>query len=157
MVLKIVRTSDDATVEDAVVLNDIVSVCRDGEKLYRYAAEQVEDQQLRNMFTEMASVRLKIARELESAVALLGTKPNRTGTMAGKISHWYVEARSHFVNYADKVFIDQLEKTEDKTLKVLRSAVQEVDDKSLMFRLSSLVALFQMSHDKMRSIQKLYQ
>ena len=105
----------------------------------------------------MANVRLEIARELESEVILRGVSPNRTGTMVGKISRWYVDARSHFVNFTERVFIDQLEETEDKALRVLRAAVQEVEDKSLMFRLSSLVATFQMSHDRMRAIQKLYQ
>lgn len=142
--------------EDAEILNDIVAVCRDGEKLYRHVANQVENQQLRNMFSDMARVRLRIARELESEVALRGQIPKGTGTMVGKITRWYVEARSHFINFGDRVFIDQLEETEERTLGVLRSAVQKVEDKSLVYRLSSLVATFQMSHDRMRAIQKSY-
>ena len=145
---------DPDAMEDADVLNDIISVCRDGERLYRHVAEKVEDQRLRNMFAEMASVRLKIVRELESEVILRGAELKRAGSVVGMISRWYLDARSRFTNYTERVFIDQLEETEDKTLRILRSAVQEVEDKSVMFRLSSLVATFQMSHDRMLAIQK---
>lgn len=144
------------TMEDAETLNDVISVCRDGERLYRYVAEQVEDQRLRNMFSDMAGVRLQILQELGSEVALRGAIPKKTGTIAGEISRWYVDARSRFINFSDREFIDQIEETEERTLRVLRRAVQAVEDRSLMFKLASLVATFQMSHDRMRAIQKSY-
>ncbi len=144
-------------IEDAEILNDVIAVCRDGEKFYRHVAEHVEDQRLRNMFADMAQVRLQIVRELGSEVAMRGVSPRKTGTVVGQITAWYVDARSHFLSFYDKEFIAQSEKTEDEALKVLRSGVQAVEDKSLMFKLASLVATFQMSHDRMRSIRKLYQ
>ena len=154
---KLAHSKDPDAKGDAEILNEIISVCRDGEKLYRHVAEQVEDQQLRNMFSEMASVRLQIVSELKSEVMLRGCEPNCEGTMVGRLSRWYVDARSRFSNFADRVFIDQLEETEERTLKVLRSSVKQVDDRTLVVRLSSLVASFQISHDRMRAIQSSYQ
>jgi len=142
--------------DDAEILNDVISVCRDGEKLYRYVAEQVDDQQSRNMFSEMARVRFQIVKELETEVAHRGADSKRSGTMIGKIIRWYVDAKNHFVDYHQKEFVEQLVETESRSLKILRGAVREVSDKSLAVRLSSLVATFQIAHDRMTLLKKSY-
>ncbi|GJM11691.1 MAG: hypothetical protein DHS20C12_00940 [Pseudohongiella sp.] len=142
--------------EDAEILNDVISVCRDGEQLYRHVADRVSDQQSRNIFLDMARVRCQIVKELQSEVALRGAEPRSSETVVGKISRWYVEARSHFVDYKERAFIDELEETEERSLKILRTAVRKVEDKTLVYRLSSLVATFQMAHDRMRLLKASY-
>lgn len=146
-----------AAKEDAEMLNDVISVCRESEDLYRYVAEQVDDQYSRNMFSEMAKVRLQIVRELESGISIRGAAPRRSNTTIGKISRWYMDAKSHFVDYHEKEFVEQLEEIEGRLLKELRSAVREIKDKSLAFRLASLVATFQISYDRMIATKKLHQ
>lgn len=151
------KAEDDfVAADDAEILKNVISVCRDGEKLYRYVAEQVQDQQSRNIFSNMARVRSQIVNELESEMILRGAEPSRSGTVVGSISRWYVGARSHFVNYKEKEFVEQLKETEDRSMKILRSAVQKVEDKSLAYRLSSLVATFQIDHDRIQSLKASY-
>lgn len=147
---------DPEAKEDAEILNDVISVCRDGEDLYRYVADRVEDQQSRNIFSDMAKVRSNIVKELESEVILRGVEPKKSGTFVGAISKWYIDAKSRFVDYTERAFIEQLEETEQRSLKVLRTAVREIEDKSLVFRLSSVVATFQMAHDRMSALKHSY-
>jgi uncharacterized protein (TIGR02284 family) len=141
---------------DTDILNDVISVCRDGEALYSHVAGQVEDQQLRNMFSDMAQVRAAIVGELTAEVAIRGVKPKRSGSLTGNIRRWYLDARQDFSDYQDKEFIAQLEVTETRSLTVLRTAVSKVSDRSLAFRLSSLVASFQISHDRMKLLKQSY-
>ncbi len=142
--------------EDADILNDVISVCRDGAALYSYVAAQVLDQQSRNMFSEMAQIRSKIVNELEAEVKVRGAKPTRSGSLIGSIRRWYIDARHSFSDYQDKEFIAQLEETEARSLAVLRTAVAKAQDPTLVLRLSSLVASFQMAYDRMSLLKKSY-
>ncbi|MFT4861120.1 MAG: hypothetical protein ACI95C_000321 [Pseudohongiellaceae bacterium] len=139
---------------DADILNDVISVCRDGEALYSYVAKQVQDQQSRNMFSDMARIRLKIVKELEAEVTVRGEKPTRSGSLIGGIRRWYIDARHSFSDYQDEEFIAQLEETEARSLAVLRTAVAKAQDPALVLRLSSLVASFQMAYDRMSLLKK---
>lgn len=141
-------------VEDAEILNIVIAVCRDGEEFLRYVADQVKGQQSRNAFLEMASVRSDIVQELESEVRARGLKPNETGTLGGKVTQWYSEAKGHFVDFDNFEFIEQLENVEKRSLLVLRKAVHEVKDQSLVYCLSSLVADIQMAHDRLRLLKQ---
>ena len=147
---------DPVAKEDAEILYDVIKVCRDGEMLYRHVAGQVEDQQSRNIFSYMARVLSKIVRELESEVLIRVAKPKKIGSAAGQISQWYSGAKSRFVDYHDKAFIDQLVETTERSLQVFRAAVREVEDRSLVYRLSSQVASFQIAYDRMRTFKNSY-
>ena len=142
--------------DDAEILNDIILVCREGETLYSHVATQVQDQQSRNLFVNMAEVRLKIAQELEAEAAVRGVELSNSGCQIDNIRRWYTEARHRFSQYHDKEFIAQLDETEKKSLAVLRTAVSKVTDKALAFRLSSLVASFQIVHDRMQKYKESY-
>ncbi len=150
-----VQKTDTAS-EDADVLNDVISVCRDGEALYSYAAAQVQDQRSRNLFSDMARVRSKIVEELEAEVADRGVKPIQSESLSGRIRRWYLDAMHTVTDYHDKEFINELQETENRSVVVLRTAVSQVKDEALVMRLSSLVASFQIAHDRMRLLKESY-
>jgi uncharacterized protein (TIGR02284 family) len=138
------------SLEDTDILNDVISVCRGGEALYSRAAAQVEDQHLRNMLSDMARVRSSIVNELAVDVGPTQVKPERSGAMIDDILCWYWDAQGSTTDYQDNGFIMQLERVETRALTLLRSAVSKLNNRALAFRLSSLVASLQISHDRMK-------
>ena len=141
-------------IHDARILNDVISVCRDGWEFYDHAAHQVDDQTLKTLFQGMASIRSEIVREFEPQVAVRGVEPRQSRTVAGTLQQWYTEAKSRFTSYSDHVFIAQVEKTEDRTLAVLRKAVKLVENSRLANQLASQVASVQMTHDRIKALRE---
>lgn len=141
-------------VHDAKILNEVIAVCRDGCNFYRHAAQQVDDQTLRNLFLGMAGVKADIVNQLTPEVEACDVEANTSGTLVGRLRQWYADAKDNFSNYHDYIFIEQLEEAEDRTLSVLRKAVKSVESNRLASQLSSQVASAQMTHDRMKALKE---
>lgn len=135
---------------DRNILSDVALVCREGMNLYSYIAAEVQTQKYRNLFYSMAEVRLRIAEELEAEIGFPKQPLNSSGDSGNQIRCWYLEARECFATYPVDELLLRLENIETKSLTLLRGSVPKVEDKDLAFRLASLVASFQIVHDRMK-------
>lgn len=149
------RISKPNNREDADILNDVIVICRDGEELYRHAAKQVGDQRIRNMYMEMARVRLQMLGELKIEESNLPSKSRHGGSVVGSSRRWYAAAKTR-ADFHQQDFVEQLQVTEKRALRALRILVKQLKNRSLMLRLSSLVATYQVSHDRMKYLKQSY-
>lgn len=135
-------------------LNDIVAVLRGGAEFYSEAAEKVERDDLKALFAEHAAKREAAVADLSAELTARGEEP-AAGSWAEKAHEWYAAA-SAVIGDADKVFLDQLEEHEDRTLEALRDALEAAPAGSDHVRslLHRHLETFQETHDRMLTLKK---
>lgn len=106
------------------ILNDLVSVARDGKRFYEDAASKIDNPELRTLFTRIAAVKGDIVNSLSSEIRTTGDKPADSGTWVGNFNTLYGDMRAMF---GDKsyAFVAQLEESEDRLLKGFNEALQD--------------------------------
>lgn len=108
------------------ILNDIISVTRDGKDFYEHAATKVDDSELMTLFARMATVKGQIVSGLSAEIKAMGDKPAEKGTMAGDMSQMYGDLRAMLGN-KDYAYVAKLEDSEDRLLKAFDEAIADKD------------------------------
>lgn len=106
------------------ILNDLVSVARDGKTFYEEAATKIDNPELRTLFTRIATVKGDIVSSLSSEIRTTGETPSDSGTWVGSFNKMYGDVRAMF---GDKTsaFVAELEDSEDRLLKSFNEALQD--------------------------------
>ncbi len=108
------------------ILNDIISVTRDGKEFYEHAATKVDDSELMTLFARMAAVKGQIVAGLSTEIKAMGDKPAEKGTLAGDLSQMYGDLRALLGN-KDYAYVSKLEDSEDRLLKAFDEALADED------------------------------
>ena len=108
------------------ILNDIISVTRDGKEFYEHAATKVDDSELMTLFARMAAVKGQVVSGLSSEIEAMGDEPAEKGTLAGDLSQMYGDLRALLGN-KDYAYVAQLEDSEDRLLKAFDAALADTD------------------------------
>jgi len=108
------------------ILNDIISVTRDGKEFYEHAATKVDDSELMILFARMATVKGQVVTGLSIEIKAMDDKPAEKGTLAGDVSQMYGDLRALLGN-KDYAYVAQLEDSEDRLLKAFDAALADTD------------------------------
>ncbi|EKE73090.1 PA2169 family four-helix-bundle protein [Gallaecimonas xiamenensis] len=136
---------------DARLVQDLLSLCRDGRLFYQEAARAVDDSELQSLFREMAAVRAQVAKALSLKV-VAGTQAP-PGNQAARMQALYLRLASHLGQDRDFRYVAQLEEAEDSVLARLRDGVQALHSKPLAQDLADCLADIQLTHDRMKAIK----
>src|SRR3954469_8951945 len=97
----------DAANHDAVkVLNSLIETTLDSANGYEEAAQNTEDTRLRTMFSDRASKRMELSRELQQEVRTFGGDPETDQSMMGKAHNKFVDLKSAVTGHSDKAVVD---------------------------------------------------
>lgn len=133
------------------ILNDLVSVARDGKSFYEDAATKIDNPELRTLFTRLATVKGDIVSSLSSEIRTTGETPADSGTWVGSFNKMYGDVRAMF---GDKTyaFVAQLEESEDRLLKGFNEALQDKEITSnARMTLNRLLPEVRSCHEIMRN------
>ncbi len=133
------------------ILNDLVSVARDGKSFYDDAASKIDNPELRTLFTRIATVKGDIVTSLSSEIRTTGDTPADSGTWVGSFNKLYGDMRAMF---GDKsyAFVAQLEESEDRLLKGFNDALQDKEiSPNARMMLTRLLPEVRGCHDIMRT------
>lgn len=108
------------------ILNEIISVTRDGKEFYEHAASKVDDSELMTLFARMAAVKGQIVSGLSTEVKSLGEQPTETGTWSGNLSQMYGDLRA-VLGDKDYAYVAKLEDSEDRLLKAFVETIADAD------------------------------
>ena len=106
------------------ILNDIISVTRDGKEFYEHAASKVDDSELMTLFARMATVKGQIVSGLSTEIKAIGDTPADKGTLAGDLNQMYGDLRALLGN-KDYAYVAKLEDSEDRLLKAFDQALAD--------------------------------
>lgn len=102
-------------------LNSLLEKNYDAEKGYKLAAEKVNDQRLKNFFSERAQERYDFGHELKSEIRNFGESPDKGSSLAG-------DAHRSWMNLKASLSSDKDESVLEEAVRGEKAAVDEYED-----------------------------
>ena len=99
--------------DDLATLKTLTSTLNDSVNGYRDAAENVESEQFRMLFTDFADQRSRASADLQAEVRRLGGEPDQDGTTLGGIHQAWLDLKSAVTGRDDKAILNEVERGED--------------------------------------------
>jgi len=96
-------------------LNDLIQTCRDGEKGFRVASENVGDDSLKTYFQRMSIQRAQFASELQAEVRQLGGGTTPGGSVSGAFHRGWMNLKAPITG-GDSSIVSECEWAEDAAL-----------------------------------------
>ncbi|MEC9291724.1 MAG: PA2169 family four-helix-bundle protein [Pseudomonadota bacterium] len=134
-------------------LNELVKICNDGKDFYRKGAEDVNNPELKNLFTIMANAREKAIDDMEPFIDGRGYEVEENGTVSGTLRQGYASMQKLFRD-DEKVLIEQLEEVEDKTLEAFEDAMHDDVPPNINAVIASNFTTFKETHQTMRNLKQ---
>jgi uncharacterized protein (TIGR02284 family) len=104
------------------VLNRLIETCRDGERGFRLAAEQVKHEGLKALFTDLAAQRRQFVAELLPHAQRLGGDAPGEGTGVATLHRGWMTLEGAF-GHNDHVILGETERGDRATLRLYADAV----------------------------------
>lgn len=134
------------------LLNDLIQVCRDGEKGFMDAANQVENPSTRAFLSEESRIRGRYADQLRQEVSQLGGKPESEGSTTGSIRRAWMDLKSS-LGGGDKAILTSCEASEDVTVDNYRKSLSMVLPDAIQGVLAQQFEAIQRSHERVRALR----
>jgi len=139
--------------QDINALRDLVQIARDGADFYAAAEPEVNDAQLKAVFERMAASKQALIDALAGRLEMIGETPPATGTSLGALRKAYTDVRASLSSHNEKVYISQLEQTEDRLLHHFEDALRDSDNDEIRSQLQAHLPRVQACHDEMRRLK----
>lgn len=131
-------------------LNDLIQVTRDSAEFYGDAAKEVENPELKNLFTDMAQSKNGLVGAMSREVHAAGDEPAESGTFRGSLRKFYTDVRSKFGD-TDYAFVSELEQSEDRLMNAYNDVMKDDDVPAPVKQtVSQYLPAIQQHHDLMR-------
>lgn len=104
------------TEEMASVINKLLQNNLDAEKGFRNAVDEVENEQLKALFKDLAQQKYDFAHELRSEVRSLGEPPTKGSSVASDLHRTWMNIRAGLASNSEKVVLAEAAKGEKKAL-----------------------------------------
>lgn len=138
-------------------LKELVQIARDGATFYEESIEKVEDPQLKSIFSDMAKHKRDLIQSLSSTLRVHDEDVPEDGTVAGKFRQGYADLRAALTKDDARIYVSQLEESEDRLLHHFESALDEIVDSSVKNVLQLHMPQVRACHDQMRELKKAIQ
>lgn len=136
------------------LLNDLIQICKDGQKGFHDAAEGVKDSNLKRLFTSYSQQRAEFATELQREVQRLGGEPATSGDAAGALHRGWLNLKDAITGNDDGAIVSECERGED----VAKRKYNEALEKNLPIEVRNLInrqaIQVKETHDHVRSLER---
>lgn len=135
-------------------LNELIETCRDGERGFREAAEQVRDGRVKELFDGYSKQRQAFASELEQEVRRLGGEPERGGTVSGGMHRRWMEVKGAVTGNDDKALVSEAERGEDVALRRYQDALNAELPSPIRTTVQRQYTEVRQAHDRVRALER---
>ncbi|MGH8029039.1 MAG: PA2169 family four-helix-bundle protein [Arenimonas sp.] len=136
------------------LLDGLASAARDGKSFYELAAREVDNAELKTLFTRIAKVKGEIAAALATEIRAEGEVPAKETSWNAEITRLYIEVRA-VLGDKNYTWVSQLEDSEDNLKKQFIEALADPNTSAhAHIVLTRFMPEVQSCHDLMRA-QKL--
>ena len=94
-------------------LKTLTSTLNDSVNGYRDAAEHVESDEFRQLFTQFADQRSRVSADLQAEVRRLGGDPDQDGSTLGGLHQRFLDLKAAVTGRDDKAVLNEVERGED--------------------------------------------
>jgi uncharacterized protein (TIGR02284 family) len=135
------------------VLENLIEICKDGQKGYLEAATHVKRSDLKAFFNEKSLERAQLSGELEGELIRLGKPDKRvSGSVAGTLHRAWIDTKVG-LGGGDKTILDWLEHGEDTAKDAYQKAVTADLPENIAQIVRRQAAKVQAAHDKVKSLR----
>lgn len=134
------------------VINNLISTCRDGEKGFAQAAENLEREELKQFCLEQSRTRARFASELQEQVAQLGGSPETGGSVSGAAHRAWLDLKSA-LGGGDHAIMAACETGEDSAVKQYSEALQAKLPPDVRTLLEKQYQNIQQTHHRVRALR----
>lgn len=110
--------------DDLTILKTLTSTLNDSVNGYREAAEKVESEEFRQLFTKFAQEREQASTDLQAEVRRLGGEPDRDGSTLGGLHQTWLDLKTAITGSDDKAVINEVERGEDYLKEKFETALE---------------------------------
>jgi uncharacterized protein (TIGR02284 family) len=104
-------------------LHHLIDLCRDGERGFRAAADQVGDPTLKALFTDLATERKRFAEALLPHLQRLGAPPDAEGTNVGALHRRWMALKGLVPGRHDHHIVGEAQRGEQVALDAYEDAL----------------------------------
>jgi len=140
---------------NADVLQELIQLARDGAVFYADAAREVKDPTLVPLFNRMATAKRELISALGGQLERTGEVVSSSGTFGGSLRKTYTEVLAKLSSNDGKVYVDQLEQSEDRLLEHFDDAIAGAESVELRAQLTAHLPAVRATHDEMRRVKKM--
>ncbi len=134
-------------------LNRLVQLCIDTRESYEQAADTVETDRFKKLFTEFAEQRNQFATQLSNLILQYGGQPQEFGTDNGSIRRGWENIRAVLSPATEESVLDSLEAGEDKAKESYEAALDfELPEKAQEIVQRQYEAVLRV-HDEIRDLR----
>lgn len=135
------------------VTENLIEICKDGQKGYQDAAQHAKRTDLKAYFNEQSAERGRFAMELQAELAKLG-KPEKkvSGSVGGAMRRAWLDTKAN-LGGGDKTILESVEAGEDTAKNAYNKALSGVLPSSLTEIVGRQAASVQRAHDKVRVLR----
>jgi uncharacterized protein (TIGR02284 family) len=108
------------------VLNHLIETCKDGERGFRYAANHVQDPNVKALFLDIASQREGFASDLLPHAQRLGGPSDTDGTAAAALHRGWITIKDALTGHDERAVIVEAERGEGAAVAVYRDAIEGI-------------------------------
>ena len=110
--------------DDKTTLNTLLATLTDSVNGYRDAAENIDNQNFRQLFLDCAEERSRAAQDLREEVRRLGGDPDDDGSIMGKTHQVFLDLKAAVTGRDDKAIINEVERGEDYLKEKFEAALE---------------------------------
>lgn len=142
--------------QKADTLKELVQIARDGAMFYEDSIQKIDDPRLKSIFSDMAKHKRDLIQSLSSTLRVNDEDVPEDGTIAGKFRQGYADLRASLTKDDAKIYVSQLEESEDRLLHHFEDALEKIDDPSVKNVLQVHMPQVRACHDQMRELKKAF-
>ena len=134
-------------------LNDLIETCRDSEKGFLAAAENITNDNLKSYFRRCSSQRAQFASELRAEVRQLGGSAEESGSISGLFHRGWMNLKSA-VTGGDEPIISECEWGEDSALRNYERVLKQNLPPNVLPVVKHQYTQIKQTHNRIRDLEK---
>jgi uncharacterized protein (TIGR02284 family) len=136
------------------MLNELIEICKDGQKGFARAIEDTKDSELKALFAQYSTQRTLFADELRKEVIALGGKPETSGSVAGAAHRGWMDAKAAVTGRDDHAILEECERGEDVAKEAYDKALNSTDvPGTLLSLIQKQAAAVMEAHDRVKALR----
>ena len=135
-------------------LNDLIETSKDGEQGFLECAENVNNPELKLVFTTGAQHCAEAAAELQREVAKLGGTPQRSGSLAGSAHRRWVDVKAVIMGRDEASVLAECERGEDVAKARYEAALQKELPEPVRAIVERQYRGVLQNHDRVRALER---
>jgi uncharacterized protein (TIGR02284 family) len=136
------------------LLNDLISICKDGKQGFETAAEGLDDAELKALCLQLSKQREIFAGELQDEVSQLGGTPESSGSLAGSLHRGWINIKSAVTGNNEDAIIAECERGEDEAKEAYEKALNAYMPANITGMVQRQYVKIKEAHDRFSAMKK---